>query len=34
MLDVSDRVVHLRDGEVEKIVNREDMTINVGSMET
>jgi len=34
MLDVSDRVVHLRDGEVEKIVNREDMTINVGHMET
>ena len=34
MLDVSDRVVHLRGGEVEKIVNRADMQINVGSMET
>ncbi len=34
MLDVSDRVVYLRDGEVEKIVARQDMTINVGSMET
>jgi len=34
MLDVSDRVVYLRGGEVEKIVARQDMTINVGSMES
>ncbi len=30
MLAVSDRVVHLRDGTVEKIVSREDMDIRVG----
>jgi putative ABC transport system ATP-binding protein len=34
MLDVSDRVVYLRDGRVEKIVAREDLKISVGSIET
>ncbi len=32
MLNVSDRVVHLRDGRVERIVERKDLTINVGSI--
>ena len=32
MLAVSDRVVHLRDGRVERIVERKDLTINVGSI--
>lgn len=30
MLAVSDRVVYLRSGEVERVVNREDLDINVG----
>lgn len=34
MLNVSDRVVYLRDGEVEKIVAREDLNIAVGSIES
>lgn len=33
MLNVSDRVVYLRDGEVEKIVARADLNISVGSIE-
>ena len=33
MLAVSDRVVYLRDGMVERIVNREDLEIKVGSVE-
>ena len=33
MLAVSDRVVYLRDGEVERVVNREDLDINVGHVE-
>jgi putative ABC transport system ATP-binding protein len=33
MLDVSDRVVYLRDGRVERIVAREDLKISVGSIE-
>lgn len=33
MLAVSDRVVHLRDGAVARIVKREDMNIKVGSVE-
>jgi putative ABC transport system ATP-binding protein len=33
MLDVSDRVVHLRDGRVERIVGREELHISVGSIE-
>jgi len=32
MLDVSDRVVYLRGGEVERVVKREDLKIDVGSM--
>jgi len=32
MLNVSDRVVHLRDGRVERVVERKDLTINVGSI--
>jgi putative ABC transport system ATP-binding protein len=32
MLDVSDRVIRIRDGVVEKIENREDIKINLGSM--
>ena len=32
MLNVSDRVVHLRDGRVERIVERKDLVINVGSI--
>lgn len=33
MLAVSDRVVYLRDGEVERVVNREDLDIQVGHIE-
>lgn len=33
MLAVSDRVVYLRGGEVEKVVNREDLDIQVGHIE-
>ncbi|MFP3936719.1 MAG: ABC transporter ATP-binding protein [Phycisphaerae bacterium] len=33
MLDVSDRVVYLRDGQVERIVEREDLNISVGSID-
>jgi putative ABC transport system ATP-binding protein len=32
MLDVSDRVVHLRDGRVERIQNRDELKISVGSI--
>jgi len=32
MLDVSDRVVYLRDGKVERIVSREDLKISIGSI--
>jgi putative ABC transport system ATP-binding protein len=33
MLDVSDRVVYLRDGQVERVVGREELDISVGSIE-
>jgi putative ABC transport system ATP-binding protein len=33
MLDVSDRVVWLRDGKVERIERREDIEISVGTIE-
>ncbi len=33
MLDVSDRVVYLRSGEVEKIVSRADLKISIGSID-
>jgi putative ABC transport system ATP-binding protein len=33
MLDVSDRVVYLRDGMVERIVSREDLKISIGSVD-
>ncbi len=33
MLDVSDRVVYLRSGEVEHIVSREDLKIEIGSID-
>jgi len=33
MLDVSDRVVYLRDGQVERIVSRKDLQISIGSVE-
>jgi putative ABC transport system ATP-binding protein len=33
MLDVSDRVVYLRDGRVERIVSRKDLDISVGSVD-
>ncbi len=33
MLDVSDRVVYLRSGEVERIVSREDLEIEIGSID-
>jgi putative ABC transport system ATP-binding protein len=33
MLAVSDRVVYLRDGQVERVVLREDLDIEVGSIE-
>jgi putative ABC transport system ATP-binding protein len=33
MLDVSDRVVYLRDGEVERVVARDELKIQVGSVE-
>ncbi|MEI7832754.1 MAG: ABC transporter ATP-binding protein [bacterium] len=33
MLDVSDRVVYLRDGAVERIVSRADMNISIGSIQ-
>ena len=32
MLDVSDRVVYLRGGEVDRIVSREDLNISIGSI--
>jgi putative ABC transport system ATP-binding protein len=34
MLSVSDRVVYLRDGRVEKIVGRDELKISVGAVET
>jgi putative ABC transport system ATP-binding protein len=33
MLDVSDRVVFLRDGRIERIVSREDLKISIGSVD-
>ena len=33
MLDVSDRVVYIRDGSVEQIRNRSEMDIHVGELE-
>ncbi|MFP4052281.1 MAG: ABC transporter ATP-binding protein [Phycisphaerae bacterium] len=33
MLDVSDRVVYLRDGMVERIVSRKDLNISIGSVD-
>lgn len=33
MLDVSDRVVYLRSGEVERIVSREDLDIEIGAID-
>jgi putative ABC transport system ATP-binding protein len=32
MLDVSDRIIWIRDGQVEKIERREDLNIQVGGM--
>ncbi len=32
MLDVSDRVVYLRDGQVERVVSREELNISIGSV--
>ena len=32
MIDVSDRVVHIRDGQVERVERRADMKLDVGSM--
>ena len=32
MVDVSDRVIWIKDGKVEKIENRADIKINVGGM--
>ncbi len=32
MVDVSDRVVWIRDGRVDKIENREDIEVHIGSM--
>ena len=33
MVDVSDRIVYIRDGNIERIENREDITIHIGEME-
>lgn len=33
MIDVSDRIVHIRDGRIEKIENRADIEVRVGEME-
>lgn len=33
MLDVSDRIVYIRDGSIERIENREDIEIHLGEME-
>ncbi len=33
MLSVSDRVVWIRDGRVDRIVDREDLTIEVGTID-
>ena len=32
MIDVSDRIVHIRDGDVERIERREDIDLNIGTM--
>ena len=32
MVDVSDRIVWIRDGRVDKVENREDIEVNVGTM--
>jgi hypothetical protein len=32
MIDVSDRVVHIRDGAIERIENREDIALDIGTM--
>ena len=33
MLDVSDRVIYIRDGMIEQIKNREDLEIEIGTVE-
>ncbi|MBT7098090.1 ABC transporter ATP-binding protein, partial [Candidatus Poribacteria bacterium] len=33
MLDVSDRIVHIEDGRVAQIVNREDADLDVGTLD-
>jgi putative ABC transport system ATP-binding protein len=33
MIDVSDRVVWIRDGKIERIENREEIQVRVGEME-
>lgn len=32
MIDVSDRIVHIRDGEIERVENRADIELNVGTL--
>jgi len=32
MLDVSDRIIWIRDGKIDKIENRADLDIQIGSM--
>ncbi|HCA47219.1 MAG TPA: ABC transporter, partial [Armatimonadetes bacterium] len=32
MIDVSDRVIHIRDGQVERIENRADIDLEVGTL--
>jgi hypothetical protein len=33
MVDVSDRIVYIRDGNIERIENRADITIHIGEMQ-
>jgi hypothetical protein len=33
MIEASDRVVHIRDGKVERIDKREDLSIDVGTID-
>ena len=32
MIDVSDRVIHIRDGQVERVENRSDIDLEVGTL--
>ncbi len=32
MIDVSDRVIHIRDGQVERVENRADIDLEVGTL--